>query len=115
MRRTLKFLWLLVLPMMLGFASCSDTDNPVEPVNPSEDITLDEMNSVLTASPYVDISYYMMEKNTIRVWAFNADKTFVAYDLFLDDEDGSFQVEESTGRWSAFINGKNEWEENNTD
>ena len=115
MRRTFRFLWLMVLPMMLGFASCSDTDNPVEPVNPSEDITLEEFNALLTATPYVDISYYMMEENTIRVWAFNADKTFVAYDLFLDDEEGSFQVEESTGRWSAFIDGKNEWEENNTD
>ena len=116
MRRTFRFLWLMVLPMMLGFASCSDTDNPVEPVNPSEDITLEEFNALLTATPYVDISYYMMEENTIRVWAFNADKTFVAYDLFIDDEeDGSFQVEESTGRWSAFIDGKNEWEEDHTD
>ena len=115
MRRTFRFLWLMVLPMMLGFASCSDTDNLVEPVNPSEDITLEEFNALLTATPYVDISYYMMEENTIRVWAFNADKTFVAYDLFIDDEeDGSFQVEESTGRWSAFIDGKNEWEEDNT-
>ena len=112
-----RFIAALVLPMMLGLYSCSDTDNPVEPVNPtpSEDITLDEMNSVLTASPYVDISYYMMEENTIRVWAFSEDKTFVAYDLFFDDEDGSFQVEENTGQWSAFIDGKNEWEEDNTD
>lgn len=115
MRRTFRFLWLMVLPMMLGLASCSSYDDPVEPVNPSEDITLEEFNALLTATPYVDISYYMMEENTIRVWAFNADKTFVAYDLFIDDEeDGSFQVEESTGRWSAFIDGKNEWEEDNT-
>ena len=105
----------MVLPMMLGLASCSSYDDPVEPVNPSEDITLEEFNKLLTASPYVDISYYMMEENTIRVWAFKTDKTFVAYDLFIDDEEGSFQVEESTGRWSAFIDGKNEWEENNTD
>ena len=102
--------------MMLGLASCS-IDNPVEPVTPTPngDITLEELNKVLTAAPYADISYYMMEENTIRVWAFNEDKTFVAYDLFTDDEDGSFQVEESTGRWSAFIDGKNEWEEDHTD
>ena len=116
MRRTFRFLWLTVLPMMLGLASCS-IDNPVEPVNPNpiEDITLDDFNKLLTATPYVDISYYMMEENTIRVWAFNEDKTFVAYDLFTDDEVGSFQVKESTGRWNAFIDAKNEWEEDNTD
>ena len=116
MRRAFKFLWLIVLPMMLGLTSCSSYDDPVEPTHLSNDISLKDLNKLMSATPYVDISYYMMEKNTIRVWAFNADKTFVAYDLFLDDEeDGSFQVEESTGRWSAFINGKNEWEENNTD
>lgn len=105
----------MVLPMMLGLASCSDIDNPTMPVNPSEDVTLKEFNQLLTASPYVDISRYMMEDNSIRVWTFNEDKTFVAYDLFIDDEDGSFQMEESTGRWNAFIDGKNEWEEDNTE
>ena len=110
-------LWMLAAILIISgtvttvITSCSsEIDNPVTPVNLSDMVTLEEMNKFLTASPYVDISDYMIGENTLRVWSFSQDKTFVAYDLWLDDEDGSFQVDESTGRWSAFVDGKNEWE-----
>ena len=108
-------LWMLaaILSICGGvtLTSCSESiDPPVkpEPVTIDSLITIEDMNKYLPQLPWLDISYYMMEENTFRVWTLKDDKTFIAYDLFYDDE-GEFQVEESTGKWRPFIDGEKDW------
>ena len=108
-------LWMLaaILSICGGvtLTSCSESiDHPVkpEPVTIDGLTTIEDMNKFLPQLPWLDISYYMMEENTFRVWTLKDDKTFIAYDLFYDDE-GEFQVEESTGKWRPFIDGEKDW------
>ena len=102
--------WMLAAIMTICGAttmltSCSEViDNPSVPTNPQEDMTVEELGKALVGM-HVDVSNYMMGDDVIRVWDLHGDNTFVAYDLFYDeDNDNAFAVDTLKGTWKPFLN-----------
>lgn len=106
--KKISFLFLtlaMVITAGMTLTSCSDTfDNPVEPINPSEEMTEAELKEALIGL-HVDVSNYMMGFDNIRVWDLRNDYTFVAYDLYYDDEDDdTFAIDTLKGTWKTLYN-----------
>ena len=101
-----------------SLTSCHvDNDDTLVPTNPEEkEITTEaELQEVLVGM-HVDVSSYMMGDDLIRVWNLRGDSTFIAYDLYYnEEEDNAFAIDTLTGRWKAFLNEEIQYNPEDTD
>ena len=58
---------------------------------------------------HLDLSDVLLGGNMVRVWDLHDDDTFVAYNLYMDEND-EFAVDNYTGRWKPFTNANVDWD-----
>lgn len=104
MRRKMLAAILTICGVNLLLTSCADViDNPSVPKNPQEEMTEEELGEALVGM-HVDVSSYMMGDDLIRVWDLRGDKTFIAYDLYYnEEEDDAFAIDTLKGTWKPFL------------
>ena len=106
-----KSLWMLAAILICGamtmLTSCSDTyENPVKPVNSV--VTETDLRQAALGL-HLDLSDILMGGNNVRVWDLKEDNSFMAYDLYLD-ENYEFAVDSVSGKWKPFVNASVEWD-----
>lgn len=100
--------------MTLSLTSCSEKiDNPVLPVNPTEEVVSPELKQALLGL-HLDPSGYVVGEEAFRVWDLHEDNTFTSYDLYYDD-DLEFVVDTLTGTWKPFADQEIWWDETSTE
>ena len=66
-------------------------------------MTEEELGEALVGM-HVDVSSYMMGDDLIRVWDLRGDNTFIAYDLYYnEEEDDAFAIDTLKGTWKPFL------------
>ncbi len=106
-----KFYFLMLAAILtisgaMALVSCSDDD-----VNNS--IVTDKDLRQTALGLHLDLSDVLLGGNSVRVWDLKDDDTFIAYDLYLDEE-YEFTVDSLSGRWKTFVNSDLEWDIDDT-
>lgn len=97
--------------LTMGLTSCTESiDNPVTPVNPVDpsEVTEAELQQALLGL-HLDVSDYIMGSSDMRIWDLHDDKSFTAYDLYIDEETNEFTIDTLKGNWKPEANLPSWW------
>ncbi|MCR5364689.1 MAG: hypothetical protein K6E67_00915, partial [Prevotella sp.] len=105
MKRFWAFATIMTICGSMMFSSCS-VDNLDRPTN--NVFTEGDMKEAAIGLR-LDMSSIVLGSDKVRIWDFKENNSFIAYDLYTDD-DGNFAVEKLSGKWETFINQTLDWD-----